>query len=153
MATYLISSNEISKRKRRPFLWALVGPLVGMADYGRNPDSPEMALALGGLVAFMLAFFHWRRSQPFLFWALAHRFHIKSDHFLIEDQESSVSIPFSSIKHVLVMGEKGNPQSVVLVREKNLVYELPLYDDFKSLMSELESKLNPELFEYKKPDA
>ena len=149
MATYLISSKEINKRKRKPFLWALVGPFVGMADYGRNPESPEMALALGALVSLLLAFFHWRRSQPFLFWALAHRFHIESDHLIIEDQGCSVSIPFSSIKHVLIAGEKGNPESVALVRGENLVYQLPLYDDFDNLMSELETKLNPEIFRYR----
>jgi len=151
MAAYFISSKEISRRKRRPFLWALVGPLVGMADYGRNPDSFGMALALGGLVSFMLAFFHWRKSQPFLFWAQAHCFHIKSDHLLIEDQDSSVSIPFSSIKHVLVAGEKGAEEGVALVREKGLVYDLPLYDNFDELMNELATKLNPEIFIYKKP--
>lgn len=152
MAAYFISSNEISKRKRRPFVWALVGPLVGMADYGRNPDSLGMALALGGLVSFMLAFFHWRRNLPFLYWAQAHCFHIKSDHFLIEDQGSSVSIPFSSIKRVLVSGEKGKEENVALVREKDLVYELPGYDNFSELMSELEAKLNPEIFVYSKSD-
>ncbi len=148
MAAYLISSKEISKRKRRPLLWALAGPLVGMADYGRNPGSPGMALAFGGLVALLLAFFHWRKSLPFLYWAEAHCFHIKSDHFLIEDQESSVSIPFSSIKHVLVAGEKGKEESIALVREKDLVYELPLYDDFDNLIKELEAKLDPTIFIY-----
>jgi len=152
MAAYFISSNEISKRKRRPFLWALVGPLVAMADYGRNPDSLGMALALGGIVSFMLAFFHWRRSLPFLYWAQAHCFHVKSDHFLIEDQESSVSVPFSAIKRVLVAGEKGKEESVVLVREKDLVYELPYYDQFDKLMRELETKLDPEIFVYRKPE-
>jgi hypothetical protein len=152
MAAYFISSKEIKKRKRRPFLWALVGPLVGMADYGRHPDNLGMALAFGALVSLLLAFFHWKRSLPFLYWAQAHCFHIKSDHFVIQDQENTVSIPFSSIKHVLVEGEKEQPESVALVREENLVYELPLYDDFDSLMSELEAKLNPEIFEYKKPD-
>jgi len=152
MAAYFISSNEISKRKRRPFLWALVGPLVAMADYGRNPDSLGMALALGALVSFMLAFFHWRRSLPFLYWAQAHCFHIKSDHFLIEDQGSSVSIPFTSIKRVLVAGEKGKEESVALVREKDLVYELPYYDNFAELMGELKMKLSPKIFVYGKPD-
>jgi hypothetical protein len=123
-----------------------------MADYGRNPDSFGMALALAALVSFMLAFFHWRRNLPFLYWAQAHCFYIKSDHFLIEDQESSVSIPFSSIKRVLVAGEKGKEQNVALVREKDLVYELPDYDNFTELMSELEAKLGPEIFVYGQPD-
>ncbi|MCF6354983.1 MAG: hypothetical protein L3J26_07740 [Candidatus Polarisedimenticolaceae bacterium] len=153
MATYSISSKEINRRKRRPFLWALVGPLVGMADYGRNPDSPEMAFAFGALVALLIAFFHWKKSQPFLYWAQAHSFHIESDHFIIQDMNSRVSIPFASIRRVLVKGEKGAEESVALVREKNLVYELPLYDDFDALMSELEAKLDPQIFVYGKVEA
>jgi hypothetical protein len=140
--TFSISAAELSRRRRAPLLNGVIWGAVATGLAFAQLEAIAYALPVGALVGAAMAFVSWRMNRDFLLWAPTHRLVVLDDHLRIVDGAAESHLPYSGVQKMVVNMRRGQPSSIVLVRDNGNRERLPPYDNLALLVELLRKKLS-----------
>lgn len=139
--TFHVSSDAISRMRRRPFVVAAFLALVaGPVVFGRAKSLVVAATVVGVAVA-LVAFVFWLRLRDERRWAAGHRLLLDADGFVVCDGADEVRVPWTAVEKVFVNLRSNQPAGVVLEIRDRGRERLPDYDRLERLAQLLRERV------------